>query len=148
MACLSQTLAPGGDVFEDSIGAALIGVRPLRELIRETPIENVWIVPGSSLTKTVESWDLRDTPSARERMDEQFRLLNTALMDEITGLDPEAFDYILIDCPGGLRFMEQSALMVSDDVIIPTGLSMFDYYGISPTVELIQHAREQRESER
>jgi len=147
MACLSQTLAPEVDAFEDSIGAALIGVRPFHELIRETPIDNVWIVPGSPLVKTVESWDLSDTPTARSRVDEQFRLLDTALMEEFASLDPGAFDYVLLDCPGGMRFMEQSALMVSDDVIIPTGLSMFDYYGISPTVELIQRTRDRRESE-
>lgn len=147
MACLSQTLAPDVDTFEDSIGAALIGLRPISELVRSTPIENIWIVPGSLWVKNVESWDLSETPSAHGRMDEQFRLLDTALKDEFAHLDANAFDYVLIDCPGGHRFMEKSALVISDAVIIPTGLSMFDYYGINPTVELIEHIRTRRESD-
>ncbi|MBI3357913.1 MAG: ParA family protein [Nitrospirae bacterium] len=148
MACLSQTLAPHVDVFEDTIGIALIGVRSLPELIQSTPIENVWIVPGSLMVKNVESWDLSDTPTARDRVDEQYHLLDTVLMAEIARLDASTFDYVLIDCPGGHRFMEQSALMISDDVIIPTGLSMFDYYGIGPTVELIESIRQRRNSNR
>lgn len=147
MACLSQTLAPNIDTFEDTIGAAFIGLRPISELVRATPIENVWVVPGSLLVKGVDTWDLSETPSAHGRMDEQSRLLETTLKDEFAYLDADTFDYALIDCPGGHRFMEKSALLVSDDVIIPTGLSMFDYYGIAPTVELIEKIRAQRESD-
>lgn len=143
MACVSQTLAPGVDAFEDTVGAALIGIRATADLICSTVLTNLFVVPGSSLLKSIEHWDLSDTPTPADRIDELARLKDTALRDELSALTA-AFDYVLVDCPGGLRFMEQMALLACDEVIIPTGLAAYDYYAITPTLELIIQMRERR----
>lgn len=143
MACVSQTLAPGRDAFEDTIGAALIGLRASADLICSTTLVNLFVVPGSSLLKSIEHWDLSETPTPADRVDEQARLKDTALADELAALD-DSFDYVLVDCPGGLRFMEQMALMACDEVIVPTGLAAYDYYAVTPTLELIIQMRERR----
>ena len=145
LSSLTQTLAPEGVPFGETVAAALIGLTPIEALARETPYANLHIVPSSVQMKILEDMDLSETPSAAERCDSAGRLLDTALASELAGLPSGAYDYVLIDCPGGVRFIEQMALLACDEVVIPTGLSVLDFYGLTPTLELVADAQAVRD---
>src|SRR5579859_4888255 len=138
-ACASQIFgAVGGP--ENSIAAALLGEHPLPSLIRAAGIEGIWLIPGTSLLSAIDEM-LVVQP---ERIGENGRLSDETLALELNQLAPDAFDFVFIDCPGGQVFMEQLALLASDEVIVPTGLSVFDLLGATPTLQLLAMAQEIR----
>ncbi len=139
-ACASQTF---GVVvgLEHSVAAALLGLQPLLALIRPSGAEGVWLAPGAPDLHTVEQVDGVQDP---RRADEAGRLAPTALALELHQLAPDAFDYVLLDCPGGHPFMEHLALLACDEIIVPTGLSLYDLYAATPTLQLVVHARHAR----
>jgi len=138
-ACASQIFgAVGGP--ENSIAAALLGEHPLPSLIRAAGIEGIWLIPGTSLLSAIDEM-LVVQP---ERIGENGRLSDETLALELNQLAPDAFDFVFIDCPGGQVFMEQLALLASDEVIVPTGLSVFDLFGATPTLQLVAMAQEIR----
>ena len=63
---------------------------------------------------------------------------------ELEQLAPDAFDFVMVDCPGGQPFMGRAALLACDEVVIPTGISTFDFFALTPTIEMIVEAREMR----
>lgn len=143
MACVSRTLAPQVMTFEESVGAALIGAMPLTAVVRQTAIPNLWLAAGSVALKTIEQWVIEpETESGRT--DEGGRLSEMALALELSGVSADLFDYVLLDCPGGQPFMERAALLACDEVIVPTGLAAYDFYALTPTIELIVAARKAR----
>ena len=143
VACISRTLTPDITDFQDSIGAALIGARMIADVIHPTPYKNLWVAPGTIELKDVEQWELEPDATSR-RMDAEGRLLESALALELDQLAPDAFDFVMVDCPGGQPFMGRAALLTCDEVVIPTGISTFDFFALTPTIEMIVAAREMR----
>ena len=140
VACISRTLTPDITAFQDSIGAALFGARMITDVIHPTPYENLFVAPGTFELKDVEQWKLEPVENSR-RVDAEGHMLESALALELAQLAPDAFDFVLVDCPGGQPFMEGSALLACDEVVIPTGISAFDFYALTPIVEMIVDAR-------
>jgi len=139
-ACASRTFGVLEDL-ENSIAAALLGLRPLADVIIPTAIPNVWLSPGAA--------DLHGLEGAAgfadaNRLDNSGRLSPIVLKLELERLDPAQFDYILLDCAGGHPFIAHLALLACDEVIIPTGLSVYDLYAATPAMHLILMAREVR----
>ena len=143
VACISRTLTPDITDFQDSIGAALIGARMIAEVIHPTVYKYLWVAPGTIELKDVEQWELEPDASSR-RVDAEGRLLESALALELDTLAPDAFDFVMVDCPGGQPFMGRAALLACDEVVIPTGISTFDFFALTPTIEMIVEAREMR----
>lgn len=138
-ACASRTFEVVG-AFEDSVAAALTGVRPLMEIIRPTGLERVWLAPGATNLSQIETMVIHDSA----RADANGRLEDIALALELERLEPGTFEYVFVDCPGGNLFMARLALLASTDVIVPTGLSLLDLYAGTPTLQLILMAQEIR----
>jgi chromosome partitioning protein len=138
-ACASRTFEVVA-AFENSVAAALAGEHPLAEIIRPTGLERVWLAPGTTNLSLIEKMDIQDST----RADGQGRLEDIALALELEQLKAEAFDYVFVDCPGGNLFMARLALLASTEVIVPTGLSIYDLYAGTPTLQLILMAQEIR----
>src|SRR5206468_4131262 len=119
----------------------LLGLRPLAKIIINTVVANVWLAPGASDLHMLEDAD--GIPDA-SRLDASGRLSPIALKLELARLGPTQFDYALLDCAGGHPFIAHLALLACDEVIIPTGLSVYDLYAATPAMQLILMAREAR----
>ena len=139
-ACASRTFGVLEDL-ENSIAAALLGLRPLADVIIPTAIPNVWLSPGAADLHGLE--DAAGFADAN-RLDISGRLSPIVLKLELEQLDPAQFDYVLLDCAGGHPFIAHLALLACDEVIIPTGLSVYDLYAATPAMHLILMAREVR----
>src|SRR5690349_7963521 len=56
------------------------------------------------------------------------------------------YEWTFIDCPPRHGEVQRSALMISDLAILPCGPSASDVWALSTSLELVQSAREVRES--
>ncbi len=139
-ACASRTFG-ALESLENSIAAALLGLRPLAEVVQRTEIDNIWLAPGATDLHSLEDVEGILDPNRR---DDAGRLSPIALQLELAQGDLAQFDYLLLDCPGGHPFIEHLVLLACDEVIIPTGLSVYDLYAATPTMHLILMAREAR----
>lgn len=106
----------------------LNGEMEVRDIIRETPYENLSVIPANtSLTSSeFELFDFEDN---------EFRMKKA--------LEPiqDEFDYILIDCPPSLGRLTVNALTASNGVIVPMQCEFYALEGLSQlmiTVRLIQ----------
>jgi cellulose biosynthesis protein BcsQ len=133
------------DAFENSIAAALLGARPLADVIHPTHLAGLSLAPGVPELHSLEKSE--PTDPAR-RAEGALTLSETALALELERLSRDAFDYILLDCAGGHPFMEHLALLAADEVIVPTGLSVYDLYAATPTLQLVLEARQVRGADR
>lgn len=139
-ACSSRTL----DVIstlDNSVGAVLLGDGSLASVIRATAIDRVWLVPGSTDLSVVEQ--VKQNQRGDGAMEGR-RIGEITLARELDQLDSGQFDYVFLDCPGGYPLMQRMALLASSEVIIPTGLSVYDLYAATPTLQLILAARRAR----
>ena len=132
-ACASQYMGVVVE-FDESAGAALLGARPLRAVCRPV-IPGLWLVPGSTRLLSLDRMTSIADPG---RVNAAGRLSERALALELAQVDRPAFDYVLLDCPGGQPFLEKLALLAADEVIVPTGLSRMDLYATAPTLDLVQ----------
>ena len=96
----------------------LNGQLPVRELVRETPYENLWVIPTNTTLAGAE-FDLFDFD------DSEFRIKKA--LDEIKA----DFDYILIDCPPSLGMLTINAFAASDGVIVPMQCEFYALEGLS-----------------
>ncbi len=106
----------------------LNGEMNIRDIIRETPYENLSVIPANT-TLTSSEFELFD-------FDDNEFLMKKAL-EEVK----DEFDYILIDCPPSLGRLTVNALTASDGVIVPMQCEFYALEGLSQlmiTVKLIQ----------
>ena len=106
----------------------LNGEMNVKDIIRETPYENLSVIPANT-TLTSAEFELFDFD------DSEYRMKNALaeVMDD--------FDYILIDCPPSLGRLTVNALTASDGVIVPMQCEFYALEGLSQlmiTVRLIQ----------
>ncbi len=132
--------------LDGSVGAALLGQRSLGGVIQTTPFEKLWLAPGSTDLSIIEQAQKGRNASQATGAE---RLSSSTLARELGELKGTGqFEYIFLDCPGGYPFMQRMALLASDGVIIPTGLSVYDLYAATPTLQLILAARRARREDR
>ena len=106
----------------------LNGEMNVKDIIRETPYENLWVIPANT-TLTSAEFELFDFD------DSEYRMKNA--LAEVQ----DDFDYILIDCPPSLGRLTVNALTASDGVIVPMQCEFYALEGLSQlmiTVRLIQ----------
>ncbi len=106
----------------------LNGEMSAKDVIRETPYENLWAIPANT-TLTSAEFELFDFDDSEYRMKKALE----PIMDD--------FDYVLIDCPPSLGRLTVNALTASDAVIVPMQCEFYALEGLSQlmiTVKLIQ----------
>ena len=96
----------------------LNGEMTAKQIIRETPYDNLWVIPANT-TLTSSEFELFDFE------DSEFRM-KTALAEV-----KDEYDYILIDCPPSLGRLTVNALTASDGVIVPMQCEFYALEGLS-----------------
>jgi chromosome partitioning protein len=96
----------------------LTGEKPAKDIIVETPYENLSVIPTNTALAGAE-FDLFDFD------DSEFRMKKTLadIKDE--------YDYILIDCPPSLGMLTINAFAASDGVIVPMQCEFYALEGLS-----------------
>ena len=118
-----------GDL-EDSIYQVLVSNLPMKEVIRNTEMEYLDMVP-SHVNLIGAELELVSTLS-RE----------TVLVRALEGVG-EPYEYILIDCPPSLGLLTLNALTAADTVLVPLQCEYYALEGLSSllgTIKLVQGA--------
>jgi chromosome partitioning protein len=102
---------------------------PLKEIILESPQENLWIAPARISLAKLESRLVGE-------LDAHFRL-----KDKIEQLGNE-FAHIVIDCPPALGLLTVNALVASTHLLIPIQSSYFALEGTDDLLETIEKVRQ------
>jgi chromosome partitioning protein len=117
---------PRGTLGE-GIYEALLGDRPIRELLQLTEIPNLWLCPSTRDLSGAEV-ELVQEPDPQKRV----RRLSEALAPVA-----DQFDYILIDCPPSLGLLTLNALVAATAVVIPMQCEYYALEGLSQLTETI-----------
>jgi chromosome partitioning protein len=107
---------------------AINGKVPIREVLQETPVKNLYIA-ASSIDLTGSNVELVD------QKDRAFFLKRT--------LEPvkDKFDYLFIDCPPSLGILTLNGLVAADAVIIPLQCEYFALEGLSLLLETVKRVQ-------
>lgn len=103
----------------------LMGDNTAQEVIQQTMISNLWILPSNSDLAGAEV-DLVAVP-ARE----------SALKRAITPIKDD-YDYIFVDCPPSLGLLTLNAMVACDSVIIPIQSEFFALEGVSQLLNTLK----------
>jgi chromosome partitioning protein len=115
--------------LERSVYEAVVGGAPLVELIVDTPVSGVRLVPAAIALAGAE---IELAPLERRE-----RRLAQALAT-ISG----SFDYVLIDCPPSLGLLTVNALTAADSVLIPIQSEYYALEGLTQLVATIHLVRD------
>lgn len=96
----------------------LNGEIPVRDIIVETPYDNLYVIPTNTTLANAE-FDLLDFEESEARM-------KNALAEV-----KDEFDYILIDCPPSLGMLTINAFTASDGIIVPMQCEFYALEGLS-----------------
>jgi chromosome partitioning protein len=114
---------------ERSSYEALVDRAPMTELVRETPIDGLELVPSNPALSGAEV-ELVGAESRERRL--------AASLAELNG----RYDRILIDCPPSLGLLTVNALTAADGVLIPIQTEYYALEGLSQLVNTIRRVRE------
>jgi chromosome partitioning protein len=109
------------DVFENG--------SPLEKAIRSTAIDNLDLVPSSS-------WMTRAERNAATQAGAEM-ILRQAL-DE---LDPDGWDFVMMDCPPALGLLSYSALAAATEVLVPVQTRVMPLAGLVALTQTIETIR-------
>ncbi len=97
--------------------------------------DNLHVVPSSTVLSGIEQ-ELADKAGREER-----------LRQKLSQLHPEAFDFVIVDCPPSVGLLTFNALIAVDELIIPVDASFFSMHGLSKlreTIKVIEDELEHR----
>jgi chromosome partitioning protein len=97
----------------------LLHGRPLDEVLVETDVDNLWLVPSHP-----------DLAAAQVELSQNDTLLRDLLND--TG---ERFPYVFVDCPPSLGLLTVNALSAANRLIVPV---QCEYYALEGLAQLLQ----------
>lgn len=104
---------------------ALVQPLPLRETICETKDPHLHVLPGSHSFRDIEALARGDL--------EQTRLVRRNMSSGVS-----SYDFVLIDCPPSLGQLTQTALSVSDEVLMPIQCEYFAMEGLTQMIHVIR----------
>ncbi len=104
----------------------------LNEVIQETNIENLSIVPA---TVDLSSADMELISNEKRSF-----LLHDALRQ--TQMDNYSFDYVLIDCPPSLNLLTVNAMIAAHSILVPLQSEFFALEGLSQLMLTIREVRQ------
>lgn len=104
-----------------SVYDVLVANRPLADVRREVE-ERLWLVPS-------------DINLAAAEVELAGVVGREVILRESLAADPEAFDYLLMDCGPSLGVLTLNALAAADEVFIPLQPHFFALHGLSKLLE-------------
>ena len=117
--------------FGASVFPALLGERGCQELIKETGIKNLDIIPSEL--------DLAGSEVAIARYDDYLHRLRDAMQPVI---ESGVYDFIILDCPPSLGILFMNALNVAQEVIIPIQCEYLALEGLGVMVDIVNQIRD------
>ncbi|SEG32436.1 chromosome partitioning protein [Thalassococcus halodurans] len=105
---------------------------PLKEVIRKTETEGVFVVPATV--------DLSSADIELYSTEKRSFLLHDALRQP--AMDDFGFDYILIDCPPSLNLLTVNAMVAAHSVLVPLQSEFFALEGLSQLMLTVREVRE------
>jgi chromosome partitioning protein len=131
--CDPQANTTGGlglarDPARKTLYHALMLDLPLKELVLNTPIEGLHLIPSNKnlVGATLELVDRPDREKTLRKKMESFR---------------NEFNYILLDCPPALDLLTLNALVAADSVIVPVQCEYFALEGVSELIDTLIRIR-------
>lgn len=110
----------------------LVDDAPLTEVIQNTTIENLGIVPA---TVDLSSADIELVSNEKRSF-----LLHDTLRQR--AMDHYAWDYILIDCPPSLNLLTVNAMVAAHSVLVPLQSEFYALEGLSQLMLTIRDVRQ------
>jgi chromosome partitioning protein len=124
----SLALGVSRDDLDPSVAAALFGEKRPAEIIRETAVEGVDVIPGSlRLADT-------DTRLARDEGRE-------GQLSQVIAEVEAAYDTVLIDCAPSTSLLTINALVAADAFIIPVAPSYLSLEGVVSLGKVVKKTR-------
>jgi chromosome partitioning protein len=117
--------------FGASVFPALLGESGCQELIKETGIKNLDIIPSEL--------DLAGSEVAIARYDDYLHRLRDAMEPVI---ESGVYDFIILDCPPSLGILFMNALNVAHEVIIPIQCEYLALEGLGVMVDIVNQIRD------
>ena len=108
---------------------ALLGGKPLEQIIQTTDCEGLVIVPADKnlVAANLELVDLEEREYVLSKLIAPLR---------------ERFDFVLIDCPPALDLLTLNALVAADSVLIPIQCEFFALEGVSQLMDTIDKVKD------
>lgn len=126
----NSTSGVGCEAGSKSVYEALMGRVPVKECIRKTAVEKLWLIPS----------DIRLAGAELELVDleqREYRLKH--LLKTIEG----DYDFIFVDCPPSLSLLTLNALTAARRVLIPIQCEYYALEGVTSlmnTVNRVKHS--------
>ncbi len=117
--------------FGASVFPAMLGESGCQELIKETGIRNLDIIPSEL--------DLAGSEVAIARYDDYLHRLRNA-MDPV--VESGVYDFIVLDCPPSLGILFMNALNIAHEVIIPIQCEYLALEGLGVMVDIVNQIRD------
>jgi chromosome partitioning protein len=121
-------LAVGPQQMGDSTYAAIMGAKPMTDVIKRSRFENVDVAPSSEDLYGLDA-DIEAVPHNREQ------LLNTALAPV-----RNSYDLIMIDSHNKYGLTELNALRAADRLLIPVSCGFLPFWGLNQLHHLVGRA--------
>ena len=112
-----------------SIYEGLMGHVPLTELVRQTTIPNLSVIPSHASLSGAEV-ELVSQPNRERKLAEALAPLK------------DQFEFILMDCPPSLGFLTLNALVAADSVLIPLQCEYYALEGLTQLMEVVRRVQE------
>lgn len=116
------------DALQGTVYEALLGERPMAELVHPTELRYLKVVPATPDLTGAEV-ELVNQPRREFRLREALRPL------------AQSYDYVIVDCPPSLGLLTLNSLTAADSVLIPLQCEYYALEGLSQlmnTVELVK----------
>jgi len=113
---------------------ALVGERELTEIVIPTAVPRLWLAPSTMDLLGVELEIAGDNDRTQK-----LRKALTRFADGQKG--PDAFTYVLVDCPPSLNLLTINALAAADAVVVPMQCEFFALEGLSQLLKTVEQVR-------
>ena len=114
----------------ESLYHALIGERSVADLICESRLENLHVIPASL--------DMAGAEVEVARMDEHMLQLRRALAPL---KESKAYDYMFLDCPPSLGILMSNALAAADEILVPIQCEYYALEGLGLLMQVTDQIR-------